>query len=164
MSHNGTAGRPHTADDGELLGALREMWQERDPVPADLAERLTFALALEDLDAELLRLVDEAMTPVGVRAEECARTVTFSSEALSVMITIHEETSTAIRLDGWISEGGGLQVGLRSPQSERLTSADEDGRFSFDAVAPGLAQLVFHPTHGASVVLRNSVVTPTIKF
>jgi hypothetical protein len=164
MTRNGAVDPSLAAENGELLEALRQMWDERDPVPPDLADRLSFALCLENLEVELLHLVEETVAPLGARAEECARTVTFSSETFSVMITIQHETTTAVRLDGWIHDGGGLQVGLRTSQDERMTAADEDGRFSFDAVVPGLAQLVFHPTQGATVQLRNAVVTPAIKF
>jgi hypothetical protein len=164
MSGNdGAVNPPISAADARLLDTLRQMWEERDPMPADLVERVSFALSLEDLDVELLRLTDELLAPVGARAEERARTVTFSSDTLSVMITINDGHAGTVRLDGWIGDGGGLSVGLRSAGEERLTLADEDGRFSFDSVRSGLAQLVFHPTEGAEIELRQAVVTPAIQ-
>ncbi len=153
-----------TAADQELVGSLRRMWEDRDPVPTDLADLVSFALELDWFGVDLLRPVERTFAPAGARAEERTRMVTFSSESLVVMITMDGDAADAIRVDGWISEGGLLRVGLRLPDSERLTNADEDGRFAFDAVPPGLAQLVFHPTEGAGVALGKVVVTPTMKF
>lgn len=164
MNARGSGHAAMTAADQELLGSLRRMWEERDPAPTDLADLVSFSLELESFDVDLLRLVERTFAPAGTRAEECTRTVTFSSESLSVMIIIDSDLADAIRVDGWISEGGFLRVGLRRTDSERLTDADEDGRFSFDAVPPGFAQLVFHPTEGAGVALGRVVVTPTMKF
>ncbi len=162
MNGDGAATKPVEPADAALFGTLCRMWEHRDPVPADLAERVLFALSLDNLEVELLRLEAEVLSPVGARGEEEARTVTFTSPSLSVMITI-SEIARAVRLDGWITSGSGLSVGLRNNGGERRAMADEDGRFSFDSVRPGLAQLVFHPTAGAGLELPGTVVTPAIQ-
>ena len=148
--------------DRELMDTLRQMWATRDPEPADLAERIVFTLSVDDLDGELMRLSEELLTAAGARAEEQARTVTFSSESLSVMVTI-SPVRAAVRLDGWISEGGGLRVGLRAADGERTIDSDGDGRFAFEDVGPGLVQLVFHPCDGAVPTLHRPVVTPAFQ-
>lgn len=162
MNQETTPG-PLAFSDDDLLDLLAEVWQRCDPPPADLAERVSFALSLEDLEVELLRVSEQTLSLSGTRAEDQARTVTFSSDTLSVMVMINEGQIGKVRLDGWIDGGGGLQVGLRIDGSERTTSADGDGRFSFDAVPSGLTQLVFHPTDGAQARLPRSVVTPAIR-
>ena len=150
-------------DDAEFLDALRLMWAERDPVPADLADRVTAALAAADLDAELLELVADDLALSGARGEDRTRTVTFSSESVSVMVTV-DRGSGGSRLDGWIAEGGGLRVELRHADVVRDTVADEDGRFAFDGVPGGVARLVLHPTDGAGLRLARPVSTPGVEI
>lgn len=151
-------------DDGGLLDALARFWESVDPVPADLAERVCFALGLDDLEAELLALRDDVGLLAGARADDQVRTVTFSSDTLSVMVMINDGQGTHVRLDGWIDDGGGLDITLRAQGQERSTAADQDGRFSFDAVPRGLTQLVFRPTEGAGLRLPRNVVTPVIQI
>ncbi len=146
--------------DAEVLEELQRMWRDRDPVPADLAERISFALSLEDLEVELLRL--ETGMLAGARGEERVRTVTFTSDSLSVMVTVGAAPD-GVRLDGWIAGGGELRVELRADGAGRSSVADEDGRFVFEMVPAGLVQLVFHPTDGAAAMLRRPVVTPAIQ-
>jgi hypothetical protein len=163
MNLDGRPGPLAVPGDDDLLDHLADLWQRLDPAPADLAERITFVLGLEDLEVELMRITQANLSLAGARAEDQARTVTFSSDTLSVMVMINDLAVGGVRLDGWIAEGGGLQVGLRIDGSERTTAADDDGRFAFDAVPAGLTQLVFHPTEGARVRLPRSVVTPAIQ-
>jgi hypothetical protein len=149
-------------EDEQLLDLLAQMWQRYDPPPADLADRVCFALGLEDLEVELMRLGEQELSAAGARADEQVRAVTFSSDTLSVMVMINEGFG-GVRLDGWIDGGGGLQVTLRVGTGERTTAADLDGRFSFEGVPSGLTQLVFLPTEGAQARLNRSVVTPAIQ-
>ena len=156
--------------DARWLDTLRLMWSERDPVPAGLADRVSAALAVDsavrlavaDLDAELLELVED-LSLSGARGEDRARTVTFSSDTVSVMVTIDDGPRGA-RLDGWIGDGGGLRVELRAAGGSRDTVADEDGRFAFDAVPPGVVRLVVHPTGTAALRLARAVVTPGLEI
>jgi hypothetical protein len=149
--------------DADWLETLRLMWTERDPMPDDLADRVSVALAVADLDAELLELVEGALTGAGARGEDRTRTVTFSNETVSVMVTIDHGAGGA-RLDGWVTEGGGLRVELRTGPTSRDTVADEDGRFAFDGVPAGLVRLVLHPTDGAALRLGRPVTTPGVEI
>jgi hypothetical protein len=149
--------------DADWLETLRLMWTERDPVPVDLADRVSVALAVADLDAELLELVEGALSGAGARGEDRTRTVTFSSETVSVMMTIDTGTG-GTRLDGWVTDGGGLRVELRTGASSRDTVADEDGRFAFDGIPAGLVRLVLHPTDGATLRLSRPVTTPGLEI
>jgi len=148
--------------DAELFDRMREMWRDADPVPAHLAERISFALSLEDIEVELLRL--ESQELVGARGEERARTVTFSSESLTVMVTLGAVSAAGVRLDGWIAAGGGLRVEARIGGGALGTTADAEGRFVLEAVPVGLVQLAFLPTPGAVTALTRTVVTPTLEI
>lgn len=163
MNSQGNGDGTVTFDDISLVRALRDMWEDRDPVPAGLVDRIEFTLALEDLEFDLLALSQEMREPVAARGEDRVRTITFSSENLSVMINIDEGKDGAVRLDGWIGEGGGMDVELRLSAGSRQERSDDNGRFAFDDICPGLMQLVFHPTAGASVILPRPVVTPAIR-
>lgn len=148
-----------------VLDTLKVMWEERDPVPADLAARICFALELEHLEVELARLEDE-LGLVGARSEEQARTLTFTAASLSAMVTLGDAAGDRIRLDGWIGDGGGLVVTLRGPGGETCaeTTADEDGRFAFEDVERRLVRLEFRSTPTSAVRLSRTVVTPTLQL
>jgi hypothetical protein len=161
------------AEEGILL-ALRDFFEATDPVPPTLAERVCFVLALEEHEEELLLSLDPELA--GARSEDRVRTVTFSSPRLSVMVTIGDDDGGRARIDGWIDapDGGGrLRVELRrpaSPEPDGLAAspvaegvADEDGRFSFDAVPRGFVQFAFHAPSGEPARLPRSVVTPAIQ-
>ena len=163
MSTEGSGPRVLGPGEEELFGHLRQMWEERDPVPVDLADRISFALALEDLEVELLAMEQSELATAGHRGEEQVRTMTFSSDSLSVMVSITPGREQGMRIDGWITDGGGLDVELRRRGSLRRERADDDGRFAFDGIAAGLVQLVFHPTEGARRTLARVVVTPSVQ-
>lgn len=147
-----------------LLAELARLYDRIDPVPEGLVERIGFTLTLADLEIELARLTYEATEPVGARGEERARTVTFTSESLTAMITITPVTVDRSRLDGWLAPGGLLDVELRTDRGNQRTTADSDGRFDFAEVPSGLVQLVLHPTEQSEIRLRAPVVTPAIEL
>lgn len=154
--------------DLDLLAQLSELYQVLDPVPAGLVDRIGFALTLVELEAELASIQSESAPLVGARGEERARTVTFSSDSLTVMVTITPSGRGEFRLDGWLAPAAALQAELRCAREDGRTSvrttADVDGRFEFDTVPEGLIQLVFHPTAGVDLDLRSPVVTPAVEL
>jgi hypothetical protein len=149
------------ARDEELLGLLRECHEAMDPMPGSLVERSLFALALQDLDAEVFRLAESyELEPAGARGEE-ARVVTFDSDSLTVMIRIHPQ-DRVVRIDGWLAPPQPCRVELRTGGRVLSTGADEEGRFVLDQVPRGLAQLVVRrgePMTGGS---EQSILTPAI--
>ena len=153
-----------TGADAELLDHLKAMWEARDPVPPGLVERVTFAIGLDDLDVELMRLTEEVLVPSGARGAEHVRTITFGGDSITVMVTVSQEGHEAFRLDGWLAPAAALSIELRRSEASVTTSSDEDGRFVFDNVPPGLAQLVLHPTPNAAVELRQDVVAPAVQL
>lgn len=150
-------------EDGRLLAELARLYDVIDPMPADLVERIGFTLTLAHMEIELARLTVESKVPVGARGEERARTVTFSSESLTVMVTITPTAHGECRIDGWIAPGAALRVELRSDRGSNDVLADVDGRFDFVDVSCGLVQLVFHPTPDGDIQLRSPVVTPAVQ-
>ena len=158
--------------DLDTLGHLRALWEQTDPVPAGLTERVRFAISLGDLEAEVARLQREGVPELVARGDarlddaQRARTVTFTSDSVTTMVTISEsggEGSGAgtVRIDGWSSPGAGLRVELRTGSDSRESVADDHGRFVLDGVPHGMAQLVLRPAEGTG---GPTVVTPAIEL
>lgn len=150
-------------EDARLLAEIARLYELVDPMPADLVERIGFTLTFADMEMELARLVAESRVPVGARGEERARTVTFSSDSLTVMVTITPVSQSRCRIDGWIAPSAAIMVELRTDRGSQDVVADVDGRFEFAGVPCGLVQLVFHPTPDSEVQLRSPVVTPAVQ-
>jgi hypothetical protein len=150
------ADEPMDGTDLALLAGVRDVYAELDPMPADLVDRVQFALALEDLDFEVFRL-SSADEPVAARGVEETRTITFDSDTLTVMFSVSPSGTATVRLDGWLAPPAAHRVELRTEGGAIQTSADEDGRFAVEGVPHGLAQLVVHPS-GSRAVVTPSVV------
>ncbi|MBU2669162.1 hypothetical protein KOI35_37180 [Actinoplanes bogorensis] len=137
--------------DDELLAAIARL----DRPPADLDERVLFAIELDHIDAEVARLAGPAYAGSGARAAERTRTITFEASRRTVMITVVDRADDLVRIDGWLAPGAPLEVELRLPAASRTVVADGAGRFVFDEVPHGLAQLLVHASDGR-------VVTPSL--
>ena len=84
-----TANQPADETDFEILGRVRQLFDEADPMPAGLPGRIRFALALHDLETEMARVAADEDAPVlAVRGEERSRTITFESDSLIIMIRV----------------------------------------------------------------------------
>jgi hypothetical protein len=148
------ASRTLPQDDDQLLDALRTLWERRDPVPSGLVDRVQFAIWLEDLDTEveMLALTSEVDVAAGARSTETARTVTFSTDHRSIMITVSERPDGRRRVDGWVSPATAGEVVVRQVDGTgRDAVVDADGRFALDDLVPGMAQLVMRPADGTPV-------------
>jgi hypothetical protein len=159
------AEQPIDDADGRALATMRRIYEVGDPVPPSLLDRVKFAITLDDLEAEVARLQREA-TPelAAARSEDLlkAQTVTFTSERLTTMVKITPLPTGGVRLDGWASPGALLDVELRIGDETRHVVADEDGRFVFEHVAHGLAQLVLRQNGNAEG--DHPVITPAIEI
>src|SRR3954469_20346251 len=98
-------------DDHVLLGRLHAMWHRADPPPADLVERVLFTLQREKVECERRGLQD-AREPVGARGHETARTVTFGSDSLTIMVTMSGPGGPPRRGGGWVAAGRAPRGGL----------------------------------------------------
>lgn len=154
--------------DLELLGGILDLYDVLDPMPEMLPDMVLFAMQAHDLDAEMARLIEVESMLVGTRAEssqvEHARRVTFSSDHLTVMVAVEPLADSAVRVDGWAAPGGMLHVELRSGDEILATECDDSGRFVFESVPSGPAQLTLHPTTSSDVAIRVPVVTPAIQL
>lgn len=156
--HVAGADEPMDGTDLMLLDGVRGLYAEADPMPASLVDRVQFALALEDLDVEVLRLTAAELAPSAVRGAEETRTITFDSDSLTVMVSVSPSGATTVRLDGWLAPPAAHRVELRTESGPIQTSADEDGRFAVEDVPRGLAQLVVHPTDSRTIVTPSVVL------
>ncbi|MDY0910252.1 hypothetical protein [Microbacterium sp. CFBP9034] len=128
------------AADAALFAQMRRMWQEVDPEPADLVDRMVAAVAVEDLSREyaLLTLVEGALA--AVRGETDTATLQFSDGSTSVLLHVSATEDGDRRVDGWVD---GSALAIRLAQGEREWSAEpgEHGRFAFEGITPGVSRL-----------------------
>ena len=129
------------AADAALFARMRAMWEEVDPMPAELIDRMVAAVAVEDLSREyaLLTLV-ESSELAAVRGEADTATLQFSDGTTTVLVHATATEDGSRRLDGWVDAA---VLAIRLVQGSREWSADpgEHGRFAFESVPPGVARL-----------------------
>ena len=164
----GSAGELHSPSapldraDVVLLDQLAALWEGLDPVPDDLVDRIGLALTLDALHTEVAELRRVGSAELAVRADETsieAETITFTTDVLTVMITVHAE-GEHVRIDGWATPTGVLAVELRQGANVVTTESDEDGRFVLEDVPRGPARLVLRRAAEPTV----PVVTPMIEL
>jgi hypothetical protein len=128
------------AADAALFARLRMAWEDVDPVPADLVDRMVAAVAVEDLSREyaLLTLVEGSVL-AAVRGEADTATLQFSDGTTSVLLHV-SATDGLRRVDGWVDAA---PLAIRLSQGDRDWSAEagEHGRFAFDAIPSGMSRL-----------------------
>jgi len=126
------------------LSELAEMWEERDPMPTDLPDRILVALALEDLDAEheMLHLVERSKELVGTRSVAEAVTITFAAGEFTVMLHVSPTAPERCRVDGWVAPAQPMTVKVVQPGSTRTVRVDATGRFSLSELGVGLTRFV----------------------
>lgn len=127
--------------DDALLAELRLLWQEIDPVPAELADEVVAALAIEEFAREwdLLALVTGTEL-AAVRGDADTLTLQFSDGATSVMVYVAGAAGGPKRVDGWV-DGQAIVIELRQDAQEWTTTPNETGRFAFDRIPAGLSRL-----------------------
>jgi hypothetical protein len=142
------AAAPLDATDQALLDEIGTMLDVADPVPAELADRVRFALALDEVFEEVAaisRVPEDALATRSELAEAVrAETLTFTADRLTAMVTISPSGRGRVRVDGWVSPAGVRRVSLRMQGSDEGVSTDASGRFAADGLRTGFVQLVFH--------------------
>lgn len=139
-----SANDPLDPADDAALADIRRHWEALDPVPADLVERVRFAVALSTVDTELLRLI-ETESLAAVRGDERTRLITFGGDTMTIMVNVSPNDDGSARLDGWLSPPAACAIELRTSRGPLRTEADGDGRFALAAVPAGGVQLVATP-------------------
>lgn len=133
-------------EDGDLLAALRGVWDEVDSVPAHVLEAARGAFAWRDLDAELAELVlDSRLTDAGVRSADGPRLLTFEAPGLTVEVEVGV-TATGRNLVGQLVPPGPAAVTVRCNGPDRTVDADDLGRFSAAGVPAGPVSLLCRRT------------------
>ena len=148
--------------DDEVLRRLDALVDAVDPVPEGLVDRIGIALTVEALHAEVARLHLVGDLAGSVRADEAsieAGTITFTTDVLTVMISVHHENDL-VRVDGWAAPAGALAVELHQSGHVTTTTSDEDGRFAFVDLHRGPARLVLRRPSDPTM----PVVTPQIEL
>ena len=157
-------------DDPGLLARVRDLFAAADPVPPDLTERIRFALALRQLNAEVARIVRADEAALSARGTEESRTITFDSDSLTIMIRIDSGPGECIRVDGWLAPPQCRRVEMQMGDVSIAVMADGAGRFVFHDVPRGTARVIVHaPENGpagsagaAQAEAAKSVITPAL--
>jgi hypothetical protein len=150
--------------DFAILDGIRAIFEQADPMPADLPERIKFSFAMRGLEAEVARLAaEEDPRLVAARGAEQSRTVTFDSTSLTIMIRIDSNRNGTVRIDGWLAPPQRREIEMQTPTETLRASSDEHGRFAFADVPQGTARLIVvgvaeHHQGGSGP----SVVTPAL--
>lgn len=147
--------------DDALLAMIRRDLQASDPPPAGLVDRITFAMTVAGLEAEVAELMAEP-APAAVRTTtyERASTITFESSGLSVMVTIAPGGYRIWSLRGWLSVPS-TEVELRERTRSHSTVSDTEGRFVFEGIEGGTVHLVIRRLDGPDA---RPVITPGIEL
>ncbi len=151
------------ADDFAILDSLRAYFDEDDPVPDGLVERIKFEITLDALQAEVATLTHLDLAGAGARgaATEAVRTITFTSDSLTTMVTLTPQPDETVRVDGWATPATQVRVEVILPDGPRETYTDDDGRFVFDRVPSGLARFALYLPDGDDFA---TVLSPTIEL
>jgi hypothetical protein len=144
-----TANQPADETDFAILGRVRQLFEETDPMPADLPGRIRFALALRDLETEMARVASDDDAPVlAVRGEEHSRTITFESDSLVVMIRVGANPDGTARLDGWLDPPAPRRVEVSTAGPPLAVLADDDGQIAdAHSISAGLDYPGVGPEH-----------------
>ncbi|GAA3202745.1 hypothetical protein [Microbacterium terregens] len=129
------------AADAALFARMRAMWQDADPMPADLVDRMVATVAVEDLSREyaMLTLV-EASELSAVRGETDTATLQFTDGTTSILVHVSATEEGTRRIDGWV-DAAALAIRLSQGEREWTTEPGEHGRFAFEDVPRGASRL-----------------------
>lgn len=160
------ADQPLDAVDSSVLREVAAVYDAVDPVPADLVERVKFALALDEVYDEVAQITRVPADAAGVRTDLAEAvhtdTLTFAAERLTAMVTVSNAGAGRFRLDGWVNPAGERRINVRMQGIDVALTADASGRFVADDLRGGFVQLVFHPL--AEEDPSHLVVTPLFKL
>ena len=153
------ANEPLDELDFRLLAGVRELWEDADPMPATLVDQIRFAIQLEDVDLEVMRIREQEAVAGARSAAEQGRLITFDSESLTIMVNVSPEPGGTIRLDGWLTPPAEHPIEVRTSSGPLTTTSDAEGRFAVSGVPHGMVQVLVR-TVGRS----RTVSTPAIEL
>jgi len=128
------------AADAALFARLRAVWEDVDPMPADLVDRMVAAVAVEDLSREyaLLTLVEADLA--AVRSDSDTATLQFSDGTTTVLLHITQMEDGQHRVDGWV-DASALDVRFVQASREFTAELGDHGRFALEGVPAGVGRL-----------------------
>jgi hypothetical protein len=143
-----SADRPSDrSDDDRMLGELRLLVGDVDPVPAEVTAFARDALGWRRVDAELAELLaDSALEPESVAATRSglarARSVTFKASDLEIDLEVqHRDPGVLILGQLAPAEPGEIEVQRDDSSVARTVDADELGRFRIELAEGGRIRL-----------------------
>lgn len=148
------------ARDLAALAALGRVVEAVDPVPAGLVDRALFALTLDRLQAEMVELVRLETPALAVRGDAEtveARTITFTADPCTVMISLSAGAS-GVRVDGWVAPAVRCVVEVYRPEGRIATESDDDGCFVLADVPHGPASFVLRRVDGTGPTVSTPVI------
>lgn len=163
---------PIDAIDVANVAAIRTLFSRADPVPADLTERLKFAITVQALHAEVAELTDSALlvtrggeSAPGPAAATPIDSVTFTAASVSLMISVTAGDPAMdpdrVRIDGWVTSPG-ARIDAVTAEGTTSVSSDANGRFVLDDVPHGPVHFVIQATLDDNE--NRPVITPTIQI
>ena len=155
------AAAPMDEEDEALLRGLDTLLRNVDPMPDDLVDRVRFALALDEVHAEVAEMSRMSFDALAVRAdpgvEATTTSLTFEAGSFTAMVTVTRTGEDERRLDGWVTPPTAVRVVARMQEGVMEAESDDSGRFVLDGLPAGFAQLVLRHEGGA-------VVTPMFEL
>lgn len=147
--------------DERILAGIADILRSADPVPAGLADDVKFALTVQALHAEVAELQRVGAETALARSEYThTQTLTFSAEALSVMVTMSPIDADQVRIDGWVTgHDSAVVVEVRGALRTVTAEVDADGRFTVDPAPRGMVRFVFLPEGDV-----RPVITPAVEI
>ena len=160
MSREYSADEAVDATDLALVADLARVLDRLDPMPQGIVDRTLFALTLEGLHTELMELAWLEAPALAVRGEQTvqARTITFTSEQVTAMITLSVSPSGGVRVDGWAAPATRFDIELHRPDGVLHARSDHDGAFVLPDVPPGPAGLVLRRADGSGPAVSTPVI------
>ena len=149
------------AIDLTILASLARVLDQIDPVPPGLVDRTLFALTLEGLHTEVMELQRLEQPALAVRGQDRtvqARTITFTSDSITAMVTLSRAASGGVRIDGWAAPATRYEIELHRPDGVLHGASDDDGSFVLADVPPGPASLVLRRVDGQGPAVSTPVV------
>jgi hypothetical protein len=144
---------------------LKQMWEKRDPMPADLIEKVLVAIETEDLDAEyeLLHLMERTRELSGARAGGDALTIAFSGGSFSLLLRVSELGTKHCRVDGWVTPAQSMRVTVTQQDTSQEAAVDARGRFEIPRMATGLTRF-FLRSEDSGDTAEGMFATPTFEL
>ena len=128
-------------DDETLLGELRRVMGDADPVPDHVVAAAELALDWRTIDDELAELLhDSSEQAAGVRAEAGARMLSFGGDGLTIELEVAGEGPERT-LTGQLDPPAPARIEVRHAGGVTEVEADAQGRFIARGVRAGTVSL-----------------------